>query len=270
MQTNEIVRDLIEKINSQEGAGTRFLAVYAHEYKVRDLPIDKAYIAFLTDENKIGFFENNAKECCKRTTVSVRCDFIFPKNGQISQCYALAEGLLDALSVSYAGKLSEYKISKAVADNDLKSFRLPCVMKLVYEQCPAQTGEGAVIKPFADFFCKSHVNDKTSHLTSEEKQYINSPFVVGHYGGTGEQRLELELGFRPKLLFVFASGSSGIGKSADDLTAYFGFAASNRATKGLEITQNGFAVEIGDDIVSKGVYSSLNYFGITYNYAAFK
>lgn len=270
MQTNEIVRDLIEKINACEGAGEKFLAVYAHEYKPEKLPIDKIYIAFETSQNTIGFFEDDSKECCKRTKVTVKSDFISPPNKEISACYCLAEDLMDILTMQYAGKLSSYTIGKAAADNDLKAFRIPCLVELVYEQCPAYNDEGTAIKPFADFFCKTHVNDSVIHLTSDEKEYINAPFVTGMYGGNGEERQEFELGFRPKFVLVFGSGSSGIGITDGVYTAYFGFALRNRATKGIEITQNGFAVMVGSLVISKNVYTNLNSYAQTYNYIAFK
>lgn len=270
MQTNEMVREMISRINSFEGAGKSFQAIVAHEFRPSVLPIDKVYISFSTNENSVSFFENENKDCCRKTRVEIRADFICPTVMSISQTYTLAETVLDDLTIEYAGKMDTYKIGKADVDSDLKALRLPCVITFVFEQCPAYNPEGSSIKPFADFYCKTHVDDSIIHLTDEEKKYINAPFVVGTYGGTGEENQFIDLFFRPKFVVVFATGSAGIGKDGDTFNCYFAFALRGKATKGIQITENGFKVTQSETTVSKGVHPLLNYFGQTYNYIAFK
>lgn len=270
MQTNELVKELIDKINSYSSLEGEVKAVEAYNAKPEQLPISDIYITFCTNENEVTFFEDDNEECCKRTTVEIKADFITSPVAATSETYAAAETLMDYLILQYAGKMKDYTIGSIKADNELKALRLPCKLTFVYEQCPAYSTDGAAIRPYADFLCKTHVNDTAVHVSQEEKDYWLEPFVFGTYVGDGDPENYIYIGFKPRFVLVFGSGTAGVSLVNNKLEAYFAFAHRTKSTKGLTITGDGFKVNYGDTVVSKQTYPRLNDFAQTYNYIAFK
>lgn len=270
MQTNEIVKELIDKINGDLEVTGTFKALYAYDDKNITVPIEKTYIAFSTSENTVSFFDNSNKDCCKKTKVEIKANVYAPPIEKTVDTYTLTETLLDYLLIEYAGKMSGYTIDKVRINKDLKCFELPCSITFIYEQCPAYSGEGSAFKPFADFMCKTHVDDGNIHVTAEEKDYWLAPFVCGTFSGDGETEQKIFLGFKPKCLFVFGSGTAGIGFENDKHTCYFAFAINSKGTKGLSVESDGFTVKMSDTTVSKGTVAKMNVSGQTYNYIAFK
>lgn len=270
MQTNELVKELIDKINAYSSLDTQVKAVEAYNAKPETLPISEIFITFCTSENEVSFFEDENEECCKRTNVEIKADFIASPVTSTEEIYASAETLMDYLILQYAGRMKEYNIGTITTDNDLKALRLPCRLSFVYEQCPAYSVDGVAIKPYADFLCKTHVKDTTIHVSQEEKEYLNEPFVSGMYVGDGASETNIYLGFRPQFVLVFGSGTAGLGFMEDRIEAYFAFALRTRSTKGIAITSDGFKINYGESVVSRGSYPRLNDFAQSYNYIAFK
>lgn len=270
MQTNQIIEDLISKINSDLGISQSYEAIQAFDKKVNDLPIKKTYIAFSTNENAVSYFEDDNKECCRRTKVEIKAVFYAPPNVDTLDTYTLAETLLDYLIIEYAGKMTGYKIYDVEVSDDLKAFKLPCRISFVYEQCPAYNVEGVAYKPFADFMCKTHVVDTDIHVSAKEKRYWLEPFITGMYTGDGEAMQEIDIGFKPKFVVLFGSATAGVGYEGNEYTSYLGFSIGGKGTKGLEIKSYGFNVKLGDTVAAKGTHPRLNILGQTYNYIAFK
>lgn len=270
MQTNEIVKGLIDKINGDKDVLASYEAVYAFDEKKIELPIKKTYVSFSTNENSVKFFEDENEACCKRTKVEVKVNMFSPPTEKTIDTYTLAEVLLENLLMSYEGVISGYYIGSIKVNDDLKAFELPCIIEMIYEECPAYVQPGHPYLPFADFMCKTHVDDKISHLTAEEKQYINAPFVTGTFVGDGEVQLDIFLGFKPRCLFVFGTGTTCMGYENNEHTCYFAFAISGKGTKGIEIFPEGFSVKMTPTTTSKNVMAKMNVSGQTYNYIAFK
>lgn len=270
MQTNELVKELIDKINSYSSLQSEVKAVEAYNARPEQLPISEIYITFCTNENEVSFFEDSNEECCKKTLVEIKADFISSPVTPPEESYAAAETLMDYLILQYAGKMSGYNIGRIETDYNLKALRLPCKLNFVYEQCPAYTDDGAVIRPYADFLCKTHAVDSSMHVTQEEKEFLSEPFVFGTYIGDGDPENIIFLGFRPKFVLLFGSGTAGVSTIENGLECYFGFALRSKSTKGITITNDGFKVNYGDTVVSRKTYPRLNDFAQTYNYIAFK
>ena len=270
MQTNEIVKGLIKKINEDKGILENYEAVYAFDEKKIELPIKKTYVSFSTNENSIKFFEDENKQCCKRTRVEIKVNMFAPPTEKTIDTYTLAEVLLEHLLVTYEGTISGYTIGNIRVNDDLKAFELPCIIEMIYEQCPAYVQPGHAYLPFADFMCKTHVDDGDIHVTAEEKDYWKAPFVTGTFVGDGEQQLDIILGFKPKCLFVFGTGTTCMGFENNEHTCYFAFSISGKSTKGVVINDMGFSVKMTDTMTSKNVTAKMNVSGQTYNYIAFK
>lgn len=270
MQTNQMVRDLIAKINLMLGANVDFLAVLGREGKPKTMPIDKVYVVLSTDENAVAFFEDDDSECCKKTQLKIGIDFVVPSNVSAVKAYETAETILDKLSAEEAGKLVSYRLGEFKSDNDLKSMRIEGELNYVFTQCPAYGAGGDAVLPYTDFFCKSHVNDKVIHVTQEDKDRWSAPFTTGAYTGDGTEEQYIVLGFRPKFVLVYESNSAGWGTQDGKqcATTAFGFVA--HTSMGISIQADGFTVKQGAKVVSRGVYVILNSAGQVYNYIAFK
>lgn len=270
MQTNEIIEELIYLVDTYSSLENNIKAVEAFDSKPQQLPISDVYVTFCANKNEVSFFEDESEECCRRTKVAIKVSFFAPPNKPVQEIYSVAETLMDYLIVKYEGKMKSYEIGEISIDKDLKAFKLPCTMDFIYEKCPAYAQDGTALRPFADFFCKTHVNDETKHVSQEEKDYLLEPFVTGTYVGNGDPEHEIFLGFRPKFVTLFGSGTAALGIEEDKRVAYFGFALRNKSTKGVAITADGFTVTQGDHVVARSTYPMLNAYGQTYNYIALK
>lgn len=270
MQTNQMVRNLITRINNMLGANGDFVAVLGREGKPKTMPIDKVYVVLSTDENAVAFFEDDNSECCKRTNLKIGIDFIVPSNVSAVKAYETAETILDKLSAAEAGKLTSYSLGEFKSDNDLKSMRIEGVLNYEFSQCPAYGEGGEALLPYTDFFCKSHVNDKVVHVTQEDKDLWSELFVTGTYTGDGADEQFVALTFKPKFVLVYESNAAvwGTQNGMQCSTVAFGFASHN--SMGLQVNNNGFTVKQGSKAVSMGVYVMLNSAGKTYNYIAFR
>ena len=196
MQTNELITELIAKINSYSVEGESFEAVFAYDGRVSPVPIDKTYIAFSTNGTSVSFFDDENAETCKRTCVTIGVDFYSSPQRRARDIYALLENVMDRLMVEYAGRMTDYRAGELKIDDKLRLIRLPCSMSFSFEQCPAFAAGGDVILPFADFFCRTHVEDENVHLSPAEKSFVSSPYVTGTFSGSGEQSKSIVLGFR--------------------------------------------------------------------------
>lgn len=270
MQTNQLVRDLIEKINYMTGANVDFVAVLGREGKPKKMPIDKVYVVLSTDENAVVFFENDNSECCKKTRLKIGIDFVVPSNVSAVKAYETAETILDNLSATQAGRLLSYSLGEFKSDNDLKSMRIEGELFYEFTQCPAYGEGGNAILPYTDFFCKSHVNDSVSHVTQKDKDLWNEPFVTGSYTGDGAESQFIPLSFKPKFVLVYESNAAVWGTQGSNQCSTVAFGFSSHNSMGLQVNNNGFTVKQGSKVVSRGIYVVLNTAGKTFNYIAFK
>lgn len=270
MQTNQIVKALIDKINEDKGVLENYEAVYAFDEKKIELPIKKTYVSFSTNENTVSFFEDENKQCCQRTKVKIIAKLFAPPSEKTIDTYTLAELLLEHLLLTNEGIISGYSIGSVRVNDDLKAFELPCTIELLYELCPSYVQPGHPYLPFAEFMCKTHVDDSDIHVTAEEKDYWKAPFVTGTFVGDGEAQQDIIIGFKPKCLFVFGTGTACMGYENGEHSCYFAFSISGKSTKGVAVSDMGFTVKMTSTMTSKNVTAKLNISGQTYNYIAFK
>ncbi|MBQ8028618.1 MAG: hypothetical protein IJ262_04350 [Clostridia bacterium] len=270
MQTNELVSEVISMINNAYSYLGNFEAINAFDKKDLPLPIKKTYLAVRTTENLVNFVKNDNMELCEKNDIEVSINIYAPLRESTVEIYTLAEALLDSLSTYYSGKIKGYFIGAISVDDDLKAFKLPCKLFVVYEQCPAYSEEGAIIKPYAEFFCKSHIKDEVMHVTEDERAYFSQPFVTGTYEGDGESEQIIYLDFRPKVIIVYRASGCVYGLSEDLPASFFAVSSNAASMKGLYPVSNGFRVNQNSTYVSKGTYPRLNEAEVTYGYVAFK
>lgn len=123
-----------------------------------------------------------------------------------------------------------------------------------------------------EFLCGSHINDESIHVSPEQLEFLNQPFVSGSYLGLGEATQSISLGFEPQVVIVVANQMPLIycNHVAGTNAAYAGVALSRGSSLGVEITSTGFKVRSTQSEVSKTTYPLLNELGTTYCYAALR
>lgn len=86
---------------------------------------------------------------------------------------------------------------------------------------------------------KLHNANSGIHITSEQKDKINEPYVMQSYGGTGSETYSINLGFSPKFVIVFTKNSAPMQiDSSGDIIVNQSFVAKSNGTAG-GVTING-------------------------------
>ncbi|MGN1443592.1 MAG: hypothetical protein ACI4XE_07070 [Acutalibacteraceae bacterium] len=271
MDTNEIITKACQKINASENLPVEVTACVAYDTICDPIPIDRYYVVLNGHESESQLFENDNYECCQKTEIVIKMNCYAPLDENNAKINELALKLSDILLGYFEGKMTGFKIGSVYVDDSLKVFCLPCKLFFSYEQCPASVSADSVLRPFADFMCKTHVNDTTSHLTEEEKNYLGEPFVIGDYTGLGDGNHQvINLGFYPKFVLVFAPSTALLSMSGENPVIYLAVAARGLASKGIVLQKVGFKVAQSETYSSYGVYPKLNELDRSYAYIAFK
>ncbi|MGN1194865.1 MAG: hypothetical protein ACI4SB_05235 [Acutalibacteraceae bacterium] len=271
MDTNEIITSIIEQINSCSDLPAQTRATTAFDSSCDPIPIDKYYVVLNGFESDAQLFENENLECCQRTQMVIRMNCYAALDRTNAELNVLAFKISDMLMSYFEGKMTGYTIGSVYVEDGLKVFCLPCKLIFNFEQCPASVTADSVLKPYADFLCKTHVTDSVSHLTESEKAYINEPFVVGSYTGLGDGNSQvIDLGFYPQLVIAYAPTTALLSMNTDKPLTYIGIAARTLATKGIVLQKVGFKVAQSETYSSNGVYPKLNELDTKYAYIAFK
>lgn len=260
---------MIEAINGQLKP-KKCEAIRGFDTKGLPIPLKKIYLSFAPEKNTVTYFSNDFEEFCQKNEATIRMTCFSPLASLASDTHVLLEQVLTFLNEKYITEISGYTIGETEYDSDVKAFRIICKIFYERESCPAESSENTNITTPYNFFCKSHVTDKDIHITAEEHAKYNEPFVTGTYTGHGyDVEKEIELGFRPKLLFIFRQGYPPMVFDSDILFMknYCGFSFGGKSSKNLHITSTGFYVL---DTQKTENETRLNEDGIVYVYVAFR
>ena len=123
-----------------------------------------------------------------------------------------------------------------------------------------------------ELFCASHIKDETIHLTAEQQTYLKEPVDTGIYTGRGNGSYSVNLGFRPRVVFVASHNQPLMICDFENQKCYAlaGLAVDNGNSLGVEITDTGFKVINSSTMLSRGCYPLLNEGGTSYRYIAFR
>ena len=158
MTTSELISGIVGFVNNQVIEDPSICeALLSFDDRAVPAPLTKYYFAFLIGQDKVDLQNIGTEECCQRTqiTVSMNC-YAPPGESAIGVC-SYAERVLERINIEYAGLMGSYEIGTAVIDDYLKALKIPCKLHFQYEQCPAFNISGTVLRPYADFLCKTHV-----------------------------------------------------------------------------------------------------------------
>ncbi len=118
----------------------------------------------------------------------------------------------------------------------------------------------------------THVFNDTVHVTPEEKNKINTYCYVGTYYGDGAADFTVEIGFKPKAVFVFPVNKpfSVHNTTENKLYNYAAAAIGGFHTIGLSIVNNGFVVSHSGTAVQGDWNVTTNRQGWNYMFVALK
>lgn len=120
-----------------------------------------------------------------------------------------------------------------------------------------------------------HTENEDIHLTAAEKAFLNQPYLIGTYFGTGQTERELTLAVEDlDMIIVTASGKPTTGYASGAAKTYTAVGIKynnfNYCTTGLEFTSTGIKVYNNPSTAVEGAKPYLNETGIDYMYIGFK
>ena len=266
-----LVDEIIDTVNSELLIALFSKAFRGYGREELPLPINSLYLSFVPEQVKTTIFEDENAKVCKKTQFDLRMTVYAPANRRGQQVQGIAELVADYLADVYIGDMQGYTIGDISYNDGVNALTLPTVFRFIYNECPIDDGEGTLASVIPEnFFCKSHVNDTAAHLSESDRAYLEAPFVIGSYVGDGNaEGLEINLGFRPKMLMIYRNSYHVSSYSASDgvSNCYFGMAIGTTYTRGPLILDNGFRVKT---VVTSSATTHLNDEGGNYTYIAFK
>lgn len=158
------------------------------------------------------------------------------------------------------------------ADRETDAFVLKSWVDIEAEFCPADSSaiqyESFLPKTF---FCQSHLNDGSIHVTTDEKEKWNSSITIGSYFGTDASSRSIKLGFQPKAVLVAAASLPLVYSDTSNVShCMSAIATQNASSAGLEITSDGFRLIQGTSQNYANTYTRLNKLNVNYIYIALK
>lgn len=210
-------------------------------------------------------------EYCRAAEITLGFSVHAPFSMGGGACHEAFADITDCLTFDSGLEITESGCDVITADRDTEALVLNARAVVKASLCPAQSSD-MQFPSFLDktLLCGTHIRDTSIHLSADEKEFLGEPLIAGSYQGMGQSVRNIDLGFRPSLVIVFAGGLPLIAADGASLTAYSGAAAGGSGTAGLEITQNGFRVSSGSAHAAGNCVPELNEAGTGYTYIVMK
>lgn len=242
------------------------------------VPLKNTTVAVGIDSMEIvdSFAENDEgilvkEEYCRQAKIKLRLSIHAPYSSGGEACHDAFTDVIDCLTFASGLEIITSGCDGIVSDRDTDAFVLSAWATVNASLCPAASSE----LDFPSFLskellCGSHISDSAIHLSTEQQEYLTSPFKSGSYFGTGDSTETISVGFKPSVVVVVGSGMPLVYYNSSDSKYYApaAFGVEKGSSLGLEITSKGFKVK--NNVVSNGCTSLLNKLGTTYFYLAFK
>ena len=233
--------------------------------------IDSMTIVASFVENDEGVLVEN--ENCRQVNITLRFSIHAPFSSGGAACHDAFTDIIDCLTFDSSLNIDSSGCDSIVSDRDTDAFVLTAWAKVIASLCPAD-GSSVDMPSFLgkELFCASHIKDESIHLSAQQLEYLQQPVESGSYTGRGNSSYSVNLGFRPRLVVVIGQNLPVyyIDFAAQKCYIYYGIAAENGHSYGVEVTDSGFKVINSTTSSSKGCYPLLNEGGTSYRYIAFR
>lgn len=224
-----------------------------------------------------SFVENSngelvAEEYCRHADIKVRFSVYVPYSAGGTACHEAFTKIVDCLNFKSDLNLKESGCDAIEADRDTDAFVMKSWIIIEAEFCPAESSnvQYEAFMP-KTLFCNSHMNDKNIHVTPEDKASWGAQTVSGTFFGTGTSEQSINLGFKPKFVFVGIAVFPLFWTESDGTSHCCSAAATQTyGSAGLKITANGFKVIRSSSINEGTTVVEMNKTGEEYVYIAFK
>ncbi len=223
-----------------------------------------------------SFTENNEgelvpEEYCRHADIKIRFSIYVPYSAGGTACHEAFTKIVDCLNFKSDLNLKESGCDTISADRDTDAFVMKSWIIIEAKFCPADSSsvqyESFLPKTF---FCGSHINDPSIHVTPQDKEVWGKKSVTGVYFGTGNTDQTINLGFKPSFVFVCICFYPMISTdSQGNSYCYAGTAMPNYSSTGITITSNGFKVSQTASPSYNNTYVQLNKLAADYSYIAF-
>lgn len=256
----------------------RFLTEYPPVKKAVPLKYTTVAVGIESMEIVDSFTENDEgvlieNEYCRQAKIRIRLSIHAPYSSGGSACHEAFTDIIDCLTFDSGMDILSSGCNEIVSDRDTDAFVLSAWALVNASLCPAESSS----LDFPSFIskellCSSHINDENIHLSPEQLEFVNQPFVSGSYFGMGDATQSVTLGFEPQVVIVVANQMPLIycNHAAGVNAAYAAVGLRAGSSLGIEITSNGFKVRSTESEVARSTYPLLNELGTTYYYIALK
>ena len=116
----------------------------------------------------------------------------------------------------------------------------------------------------------NHRSNSIIHVTAEDKALWNAPFVTGTFAGNNRAEIEINLGFKPKLVIVYPNSAPPMLLNNSVYRFYAGMATASASGYGLTVTSTGFKITHMTSADVYGCMARLNDPQFFFGYVAFK
>lgn len=211
-------------------------------------------------------------EYCRLANIRVRFSIYVPYSSGGTACHEAFTRIVDCLNFKSDLNLKESGCESITADRETDAFVMKSWIDIEAQFCPAESSaiqyESFLPKTF---FCGSHLNNESIHVTPEEKEKWNTGITIGTYFGTNTATRSISLGFKPSAVIVapvsapmFYADTEGLSYCLCSVSSVNGDGA------GIKLTSDGFRIVQSTSENYGNTFSKLNKLNIDYIYIAFK
>ncbi len=211
-------------------------------------------------------------EYCRHADIKIRFSIYVPYSAGGTACHEAFTKIVDCLNFKSDLNLKESGCDTISADRDTDAFVMKSWVIIEAQFCPAESSavqyESFMPK---NFFCGTHINDDSIHVTQTEKDSWGTKPTMGTYFGTGQSEQTIRLGFKPSFLIVcIAAYPMFWADSSDTSYCCAGIASEYYSSMGVKATSTGFKVTQNSTTVEGTTKVQLNRLGDEYTFIAFR
>ncbi|MBQ7653908.1 MAG: hypothetical protein IJS17_02420 [Clostridia bacterium] len=268
---------IVNWLNMQDiGENIKFLTEYPPQYKA--VPLKKPIVSVgvnkitITDHftaNDDGVLERD--EYCRTADIEIILSIHVPFSDGGEKCHELFTTVVDLLTFSSDLNITMSHCDNISSDRDTDALVMNAYINVQSDFCPAEESEDN-FHSFLDkeFLCGTHVRDDQIHITQSEREKWNGKNLVNYFLGSGASERNVDIGFRPLFIVIFASAHFPVEYAAgsDKAHVYIAFGSEYYTTKGIELTNTGFRIYNNSKASTENGVLSLNEAGKTYCFYA--
>lgn len=222
-------------------------------------------------ENDDGVLERD--EYCRNAKITLRLSIHAPLSSGGSACHEAFANIMDCLTFESSLNILTSGCDDIISDRDTDAFVLRAWLKVEANLCPAASSDLPLPSFFSkDLLCGSHISNSNIHLSAAQQEYLGAPIRCGTFFGSGDSYDDIDIGYRPKFLFVTRIG---LPIAEYDPTSRMNIVmsaigGSSGCSMGLELKDNGFRVKNTDEFEEYGYQVRMNKMSTTYLFFAIK